>query len=1028
MIFRKSYQINIRLIGVIAIIVALLFAVAWQRLEIDFDVVNSLPGNDPVITDAKYVLKNHPVQDQVVIDIANQSKNPDLLVEGGDFVVKGLVKSGLFTDIGFNEKQHLIPELVSHVTENLPVMFTARQLENELAPLVDREAIRGKLLEAVESLVNLEGIGQEKLISMDPLGFRFLVLKKMSHLAPANGGRIYRGHLISSDNTHLLVVANPQNSGTDTSFARSVIQLMDKLSLEINQSIENQGEPFKVTAVGAYRAALDNEEIVKKDTRQAIVFASIGIALLLLLIFPRPLIGLLSLIPAFFGILSAFTIFSLIHPSISILALGFGGAIISISVDHGIAYFLFFDRSINTTGEDAAREVWAIGWMPVLTTVGAFWVLSFSGFPILSQIGQFAALGILSSFLFIHTLLPRLFPKIPPAKKQKLNYMQRLMDYLAIRGGKPKAAIAFLVALTMLFFAKPEFNTDLKSINTISPGTAAAEKLISQVWGNIFSKVYLMIEGDDIEDLQRKSDRVTSYLEEDSNTEVVATAFASSMIYPGSGLAGKNLSAWKTFWNIKRKTEIKKIIQEISSEVGFTPQAFAPFFKLLNGSIPSSAPLSGDLLNLIGISQKRGSNQWIQFSSVTPGKNYQSNFFYRRYSFDEDIKVFDATYFSDRFGRLLVSTFLKMLLIVSVSVIILLFVFFLDWRLTVISLLPVLFAMVCTLGTLKILGFPLGIPAVMLAIVVFGMGIDYSLFFVRSYQRYGEVNHPSLGLVRMAVTLAAFSTLIGFGVLAVSDHKLLKDAGLTSFLGIGFSVIGAYAILPLFLGSIFNNETDSAKKIGKKTESRFSRVLNRYRNLEAYPRMFARFKMRMDPMFQELAGYLQNSRLILDIGCGIGVPACWLIESFPEIHVFGLDPAPGRIRVANRAMGDRGDAIQGKLPDLPSVPETIDTVIMLDIVHYLSDEEWKASLNNLREQLPELSKVVIRVTIPGKGRTPWWRWIEVQRIRWTRQRCYFRSIEALKKPLEEMGLSIQAIEPSGVGREETWIVAEVLRK
>ena len=1022
--FLKSYQINWPLIFITAFVAALLFAVALHRIKIDFDVINSLPGSDPVISDAKYVIKNHPVQDQVVIDIGSQSKNPDLLVERGNFVIDRLEKSELFTNIGFKEAQHLIPELVSHVTDQLPGLFSTQQLHNEVAPLINRNSIRSKLLEAVESLATLEGIGQEKLISSDPLGLRYLILKKMSHLAPMNGARIYRGHLISADNAHLLIVASLRDSGTDTNFSRAITQEIEDISREINQKTDPRGEPYTVTAIGSYRAALDNEETVKQDTRRAILFATVGIALLLFITFPRPLIGLLSLIPAIVGILSAFFIFALIHPSISIVALGFGGAIISISVDHGIAYFLFFDRPQETTGQEAAREVRAIGWLAVLTTVGAFLVLSLSGFSILSQIGQFAALGMFTSFLFIHTILPRMFPKIPPAKKPKLNLMFRLMSFLADRGGKPKAVIALIVAILMMFIAKPEFNTDLKSINTISPETVAAESLISQVWGNMFSKVYLMIEGEDLKDLQTKSDRLIRYIEQDVASEVVSTAFISSSINPGNSLAKNNLSAWKAFWDAGHRAEIKVILQEISVEFGFSSQAFEPFYKTLDSPSLFSKTFSNELLNLIGISQLPESNRWIQFSTITPGKNYQSRAFYDRYTVDEAVRVLDAGLFSNQLGELLVSTFLRMLLIVGVSVVILLLVFFLDWRLTVISLLPVWFALVCTLGTLKLLGSPLGIPALMLAIVVFGMGIDYSLFFVRSFQRYGGMNHPSLGLVRMAVTLAAASTLIGFGVLAGADHRLLQSAGLTSFLGIGFSVIGAYTILPAFLSHIFRPGISTENRTGKKMKPIFSLVMNRYRNLEAHPRMFARFKMWLDPMFPELERFSRDSRSILDIGCGIGVPACWLLETFSQLSIFGLDPDEDRIRVASRAMGDRGQAILGSLPDLPFVPKEIDTVLALDIIHYLSDDEWRASLKCIREKLPQLSKLVIRVTIPGEGKTPWWRWVELQRAKLTRQACYFRSLVELKISLEQMGFSIQTIEPSGIGREETWIVAE----
>ena len=79
------------------------------------------------------------------------------------------------------------------------------------------------------------------------------------------------------------------------------------------------------------------------------------------------------------------------------------------------------------------------------------------------------------------------------------------------------------------------------------------------------------------------------------------------------------------------------------------------------------------------------------------------------------------------------------------------------------------------------------------------MGIDYALFLVRSYQRYGRADHPAFSLIRAAVIMTSVSTMIGFGVLAFARHSMLQSAGITSLLGIGYSAMGAFLILPPLL-------------------------------------------------------------------------------------------------------------------------------------------------------------------------------------------------------------------------------------
>ena len=132
------------------------------------------------------------------------------------------------------------------------------------------------------------------------------------------------------------------------------------------------------------------------------------------------------------------------------MVLGFGGAIISITVDHGIAYLLFLDRSHETRGKDASYEVRAIGIMAVITSIGAFLILSFSSFPTFTELGQFTALGILFSFLFVHSVFPRIFPVMVPSSDRALP-LRSLVNSLYSTGRK--GAIAAVVLFFGLLFS-----------------------------------------------------------------------------------------------------------------------------------------------------------------------------------------------------------------------------------------------------------------------------------------------------------------------------------------------------------------------------------------------------------------------------------------------------------------------------------------------------------------------------------------------------------------------------------------------
>ena len=800
----KNKRVNIPLIIITLVVICFFLVMGLKGLRIDTDIISALPKNDPVLANARHVMANHPIQDQLIIDIGCKNKDMDILVECSQWIEERLMASGLFKSVGLSSLEKTIPQIIGHILNNIPFLFSQKDLNTRVSHLLERKNIERKLQENISLLQNLEGVGQAELIARDPLGFRNIVLARLSGLAPSKKTKVYKGQLISSDAMHLLLVARPFESGTNTAFARKATKLFDTISKEMNEKYEKKGLSFTLTPMGAYRAALDNEILAKRDTQRAIFFATLGIAVLLVFTFPRPLIGLLAFVPAVVGTITALFVYSLLHESISLLTVGFGGAIISITVDHGIAYLLFLDRPFETSGKEAAREIRAVGLLATITTVFAFSSLSISGFDILSQIGQFAAFGIAFSFLFVHTIFPRIIPTMPPAKRSKPLFIQTLIDTLAMSGGRYKLFFCLALVIFMSIFAKPEFTADLRAMNTVKKETREAENLITSLWGNMFSRVHLMTEADSIVGLKKKGDKLFELMENDLANNTLSSAFIFTMLFPGEMKARQSLSAWKAFWNNSQVLKLKNRINTSASKIGFSTNAFEPFYSLIEQDDYKKSDIPEELYPFLGISKSKDDKKWLQYASLSPGSNYDAKHFYDRYTIKGAAKIFDPRYFSQRLGVLLSATFIKMFLIIGFCALAILFLFFRDWKLTLIASLPLAFAFVCTLGTLNLLGQPLGIPELMLSIVVMGMGIDYSIFFVRSYQRYNIEDHPLLSLIRRAVFLASISTIIGFGVLSMADHNLLKRAGFSSVLGIGYALMGTFFILPPLLKHVFD--------------------------------------------------------------------------------------------------------------------------------------------------------------------------------------------------------------------------------
>jgi predicted exporter/SAM-dependent methyltransferase len=1016
----RKYQINWTVIFIVILIVAGLFFWESKNLKIETDILESMPHNDPVLADARQIIRHLPIQDRLFIDLGCKSADKDKLVRAAVILSDKLGKSGLFTKVGIGDDANNFPELIAHVNNNLPSLLSASDLEQKIKPLLSPDKIREAMAQNRKSLEQLEGIGRSGMMTKDPLGLSGVILSQMSALLPSNKAQFYQGQLMSEDGRHVLIIAKIKGSGTDTAIAAKIQKTIDDSGRELNADKSLSGDKYTITSAGAYRAALDNETIAKHDTRLALILTTLGIALLLIFAFPRPLIGLLALLPSTVGMIAALFVCSFLYKSISMLAVGFGGAIMGFTVDLGITYLLFLDQPYETKGRKVTRTVWSAELLAVLTTAGSFLLLLVSDFKIMAQIGVFSALGVFFALIFVLFIFPLIFPTMPPATRQSNPLLLNAIKKVAAPA-KWKLAVAVVFGFIMLFFAWPEFNVDLNSMNSVSQKTLQAGEVL-QKWGDFSGKCYVFMEAKNLDELQKKNAQLMDSLSDDVRQEKLAPVFLPSVLFPSPGQAQSNFAAWRAFWTKERVADLQRNLNSAARVSGFAPDAFAPFWKIINQETPASFAIPEKFFEMLGIAKSPAG--YTQLSLLTPSKNYSGEDFFSRLKSAGSAELFDVRLFNKRLGEFLKNIFIQIALITGIGTSIIVFIYYLDWIISLAVLAPITFALIATLGTLKIIGHPMDIPGIMLWVIIMGMGINYSIYYACFYQRYRDESLPEMDTVKLAMFLASFTTLIGFGVLALANHALLKSIGVVSLLGIFYSLIGAYFILPVLMKAIFSQASYSTGNLIINSREHQRRTVARYRHLAAYPRMFARMKMIIDPMFRELNKYVKNPRRIIDIGCGYGVPAVWLLEIYPEAKVYSLEPDDVRVLIASHAIGTRGRVQVGLAPDLPEVEGEVDYVLMLDMLHFLDNTEAQIAFQRIYEKLEAGGTLLVRATIPSGKPKPWKRWIEIIRLKITRMPNRFRPEPEIIALLKKTGYTVNVFSSDFKGIEEKWFVGK----
>ncbi|HEY2808191.1 MAG TPA: class I SAM-dependent methyltransferase [Steroidobacteraceae bacterium] len=223
-----------------------------------------------------------------------------------------------------------------------------------------------------------------------------------------------------------------------------------------------------------------------------------------------------------------------------------------------------------------------------------------------------------------------------------------------------------------------------------------------------------------------------------------------------------------------------------------------------------------------------------------------------------------------------------------------------------------------------------------------------------------------------------------------------------------------------------------------------------YRRASRFSWHFARGKLRGDPSFRNLLarGLLSGRARLLDLGCGQGLLASWLLAAracygragawpaaWPEPPTLsaytGIELSPSEVHRARAAFADRADVqlniVQGNITAVPF--PAVDAVVILDVLHYLDRAAQEQVLERVRACLPAGGLLLLRVgdTAGGFG----FKLSQItdrlvtlcRRGRWLTLHC--RPLHEWQGLLERIGFSSTAVPMSeGTPFTNTLLVAE----
>jgi len=206
------------------------------------------------------------------------------------------------------------------------------------------------------------------------------------------------------------------------------------------------------------------------------------------------------------------------------------------------------------------------------------------------------------------------------------------------------------------------------------------------------------------------------------------------------------------------------------------------------------------------------------------------------------------------------------------------------------------------------------------------------------------------------------------------------------------------------------------------------RVQLRFKRCGTHAYMFAWWKIRLDPMFHDLPVFMKDQpepRVAFDLGCGTGIAGNTLLEWYPQLTIYGVDPDRRRVPVANKSFADRGKAFVAGAPDfeVPGLPQQFDAVFCLDMVHFLDKDQLQTTLNRLHARLEPGGHLYLRAIVPPHGRGSLiWKYTVLNR-RLLFGTVHHRSIEEMHAMLAAAGFELLTSQAARGNLELHWFIA-----
>lgn len=780
----------------------LVFGFFASQIKFEEDISKLIPANDKADATAKVLKQLNFADKTTVIFKLEKNGSQDDLKEMAAVFSDSVSKSckPYITGIQGKIDEENIQETIDFVYNNLPLFlddndYTA--IQNKL----QKDSIAATVDGNYKSIISPSGFITKDFILQDPLGISFIALKKLQQLNIGDDFTLDNGFVMTKDKKKLLLFITSDISSSETEKNSIFAEKLKSIQENLNQQFKGK---TSVSYFGSALIAAANAKQIKSDIVLTTSIAMFTLMLILILFYRKILIPLIIFLPTVFGALFAVAFLYFVKEQISAISLGIGSILLGITIDYSLHILTHYKHNsdIKTLYKDITMPVI----MSSSTTAVAFLCLLFVKSDALNDLGIFAAVIVMATGIFSLLIIPHLYNPKQDNFEHKKNAIDKLAHF-SFHNNKILIGLCVIITIVCCFtYNNVGFNNDLSQLNFVPKDIKAAEKQLEESTSLTSKTIYVASYGGSMEEVLQNNNKLFGDLSAAKEQDKILNFSSIGGIVLSQEAQKEKIEKWNSFWNAEKKENLKSQLISECSKLGFKPTTYSIFFDHLDFDFK---PISiSDYLKVQALQLKEfvtEKNGFYTISTLVKVTPKQRDVFVKSTSAKDNIIAIDRQQMNETFFSTLKTDFNSLVNYSFVAVILILFFFFRRVELVIISCIPIALTGIVTAGIMGIFGIQMNIFSMIVCTLIFGHGVDFSIFMTSALQKEYSSGKNEIAIYRTSIILAVITTILGIGAMIFAKHPALRSISSVSLIGVFAALIITFIFYPILFKLFLSN-------------------------------------------------------------------------------------------------------------------------------------------------------------------------------------------------------------------------------